>query len=263
MTDFAFSAPSDVESLEILRANCGVNCQPSPESIGELQNSDLVLMSGQFVGGGKSTFIEDLEKNWGRVNIPSWTNRDLRPGEKEGVDKIQATLPGMAQRALEGYFLELEEVRKGMFYATPAEFSPGRGYVKDLELKGALRLRSFAPELPIIIPLPPLGWVEPILVTEWERRVGSREGYDSGISDKAITNLASRLEGVVEEADRIEELDLTNDPNTLVIVNDDLFTARQAMHRFLATGEKQGQEGLETHLLRLRQLASTALDQTA
>jgi len=75
-------------SLELLRGSTSSSCRPSGESIAGLQATDLVLMSGQFVGAGKSTFIQAL----GRANIASWTNRELR---------------------------------SGVFYATPAEFNPG------------------------------------------------------------------------------------------------------------------------------------------
>lgn len=47
----------------------------------------------------------------------------------------------------------------------------------SLKLKGALRLRGFAPELPIVVPLPPLTPVEKLAVTEWERRLIDREGF--------------------------------------------------------------------------------------
>lgn len=249
----------DTQSLEVLRGSMGSSCTPSPESIADLQSSDLVLMCGQIVGGGKSTFIQDLEAG-GRVNIPSWTNRDLRPGETDGIDKVHASLGVMAQKAASGYFLELEEVRPGVFYATPAAFSEGQGYVKDLELKGAARLKSFAPDLPIIVPLPPLDMVTTKRVTEWERRVCVREGFDKALSDKAIADLEGRLAGVVEETSRIIEAELVEDPRTLLVINDDLPAALETMNHFLATGEKATQTDVITkHLESLRRIASTAL----
>lgn len=250
--------PVDQASLDVLRQSVGSNCVPSAESVAELQGSDLVLMSGQFVGAGKSTFIHELEAG-GRVNIPSWTNRELRPGEVEGIDKIRGSLPVMAQKAIDGYFLEIEEVRPGVFYATPAEFTPGKSYVKDLELKGALRLRSFAPKLPIVVPIPPIDRLASLQVTEWERRVVGREGLAKSITDKAIDDLKGRLAGVVEEADRIEELDMAKDPYTLLVINDDLPQALQAMHRFLQTGERTEHADIADHVRSLKQIASAAL----
>lgn len=130
----------DQDSYDYLLSHTGENCSPSEESVAKLKAADLVLMSGQFVGAGKSTLISSLQAN-GRFNIASWTNRDLRPGEVEGVDKCHRPLVEMAGAAEWGYFLELEEVRPQVFYASPAEFQAERGYVKDLELKGAMRLR--------------------------------------------------------------------------------------------------------------------------
>ncbi len=230
---------SEAQSLVVLRGLTGEQYQPSQESIDDLLSADLVLMSGQFVGAGKSTFIQALEDK-GRMNVPSWTNRDLRPGEVEGKDKCKVSLGQLATAAESGELLELEEIRPGIFYATPAKLL--RTYslnVKDLELKGALRLRKYAPELPIIVPVPPLHEVNTSAeLTEWERRVAVREGYQHSISDKNIQDLRSRLEGVVEEVERISSQDLISDPHIAIIVNDYLPEALRSMQTFLATGEK-------------------------
>lgn len=255
--------PSDEEALEILRGFVGPNCVPSPDSIEILQQADLVLLSGQFVGAGKSTFIRALEDEY-RVNIPSFTNRDLRPGEVEGVDKCKKSLGQLATAAENGELLELEEVRPGIFYATPATLDTSKRYVKDLELKGALRLRAYAPELPIVVPVPPLDITDGL--TEWEWRVILREGYRHSIKDEDIHDLKGRLEGAVEEVDRIAEKGLAEDPNTLIVVNDDLSVALYSMEEFLRTGKKLDQAqnhlsegGLNGHLQAVRNLASNAL----
>ncbi|HLC91668.1 MAG TPA: hypothetical protein VJC09_01300 [Candidatus Saccharimonadales bacterium] len=246
------------QSLTALRGLAGDRCEPSAGSISELQMADLVLVSGQIVGGGKSTLIHELESD-GRINIPSWTNRDLRSGETEGIDKCKRALSAMADRAVEGYFLELEEIRPGFFYATPAEFTAEQSYVKDLELKGALRLRTFDPELPIVVPLPPIYEVVGKRVTEWERRVIVREGLLAALGDKEAKDLQGRLEGAVEETDRIIELNLLEDPNILVVVNDSLPRTIHAMRTFLGTGEKLDQQGIESHIEKLHYIASSAL----
>ncbi len=254
---------NDEQALETLRSFAGPNCVPSTDSIEALQEADLVLVSGQFVGAGKSTFIQELERD-GRVNIPSFTNRDLRPGEIEGVDKCKMSLGQLAAAAQNGELLELEEVRPGIFYATPARLNPDKRYVKDLELKGALKLRTYAPELPIVVPVPPLQQAGS--VTEWERRVVSREGYQHRISEKDIIDLKGRLEGVVEEVDRISGEGLMDDPNTVLIVNDVLPVALRAMKTFLITGAKLEIIDARTHdinfgdyLQSVRDLASAAL----
>lgn len=249
----------NVHLAELLRAHTGSDCVPSYTSVEELQHSDIVLFSGQIVGAGKSTLIQAQEAN-GSVNIPSWTNRDLRPGEVEGVDKVQATLAVMAERAITGYFLELEEVRPGVFYATPSGFAQGKKYTKDLELKGAMRLRSFAPNIPIVIPLPPLAPTTDGQSTAWEKRVAKRERLHKSITEKATDDLESRLTGVVEEAERIEDLGLINDPHTLLVINNDFARTYAAVEDFLATGEKGYQLDIVQHVRKLRDLATLALD---
>jgi guanylate kinase len=231
-------------SLEVLRSVTGAQCRPSVESLHQLRSADIVLVAGQFVGAGKSTFIKGLETE-GRVNVASWTNRDLRPNEIDGIDKCHRSLSAMATKAVEGFFLELEELRPGCFYATPAEFDFGKRYVKDVDLKGALRLRDFAPEMPVIVPLPPVYKLDRKQVTEWERRVVVRDGLSFAINVSVIDDLKNRLHGVVEEVDRIEEQGLLADPRTLLVVNNHLPQSLHTLNTFVMTGEKLDQTGLE------------------
>jgi len=232
----SFTEPRDLQALEAIRGYVGPNCVPSPERIEALGQTDLVLVSGQFVGAGKSTFIRELEQE-GRANIPSYTNRDLRRGEVEGIDKVTVSLGQLATLAENGELLELEEVRPGVFYATPARLNPHKRYVKDIELKGALRLRKYSPHIPIVVPVPPLREVETGDLTEWERRVAIRDGYRQAITDNDVKDLHDRLWGVVEEVDRISHEGLIDDPNLAIIINDDLSVALSSMKTFLATGE--------------------------
>lgn len=244
-------------SLEVLRSLTGEHCIPSEESVQALIDADLVLVSGQFVGAGKSTLIDDL----GRLryhNVASWTNRELRPGEVEGVDKCHRTLEVMAERAVSGFFLELEEMREGIFYATPSLPIDSKSYVKDIDLKGALRLRAMAPALPIIVPLPPLSQTER-MVTEWERRVALRERHHQRITDKGAQDLGARLEGVLEEIGRIQTEDLLDDPYIQFVVNDDLPLALDTMYDFLETGTKVPQPNLYSQLEDMAILASEAV----
>ncbi len=254
MTDLS----TNHEAIETLRSLKGENCIPSPDSIDALWQSDTVLISGQFVGAGKSTYISGLEQD-GKINIASYTNRDLRPGEVQGIDKVQCTVDEMADLALAGFFLELEEVRPGQFYATPAKFDISRGYVKDLELSGALRLRNFAPEIPIIVPVPPLNFVPSKRVTEWERRLVIRDGFDRSISDKELVDLSSRMQGAANEVLRIVSHDLVDDPNTFVVVNDDLERSLHATRMFLRFREKNTVPLIKNHLLELYEMAQAAL----
>lgn len=245
------------QSLEILRSHTGMQCEPSAESVDALVGSDLVLVSGMFIGAGKSMVIENLVEG-GYQNIASWTNRDLRRGEVEGIDKCQRPLEAMAEKAISGYFLELEEVRVGMFYATPAEFGAGKRYVKDLDLRGAMRLRSMAPELPIIIPLPTLKH-SGRQVTEWERRVCEREQYHKGLSKGAIDDLEARLEGAIEEAGRVCAEQLIDDPNVLFVVNDSKTATVEAVRKFLQTGKRDTATDIELHIEDMVILAAEAV----
>ncbi len=251
------TSPQNLDPLTVLRANSGDYCQPSEESIAALSQTDLVLVSGQFVGAGKSMLIESLASD-GYANIASWTNRDLRPGEIEGIDKCHRSLDMMAERAIAGFFLELEEIRPGKFYATPTDFDPNKRYVKDLELKGALKLREMAPQIPIIVPLPPIRQSNRH-VTEWERRVVDREHYKQGLQDTAIDDLEARLEGVIDEACRINTAKLIEDPHTLFVVNDNRAETIRATRAFLETGKRDPGVDVELHIEDMAMLALDAV----
>lgn len=99
-------------------------------------------------------------------------------------------------------------------------------------------------------------------VTEWEKRVVLREGFDKATSVKDIDDLRGRLEGVVEECRRVLELDLIDDPNALILINSDLDSAIYEMYFFLATGKKRrSQHGLQRHIINLHDTAQAALKQ--
>ncbi len=234
---------------------------PSAESVERLRGVEFAAITGQITSAGKSSIIGGLVSE-GWEDIPSRTSRLLRPGEVEGVHKIHCTLADLALGAHEGHYLEIEEVRPGVFYATQLPSNSdetGRKYVKDMELKGVLRLRAHAPGVRAVFPLPPLDWIEEKRVTEWERRHVLREGLTRGVTEPGIDDLEQRLIGVVEEVTRVEELDLIHDPYTLFVVNSTLLNTIAAAKKFLSTGEKTGQDRIEAHIQGVKELAKKAL----
>lgn len=249
-----------IDVVSELRGLTGENCRPSENGVAAFQAADIVLFTGQFVGAGKSTVANALVD---RRNIASWTNRDLRPGEVEGVDKCHKTLEEMLEAARSGLLLEMEEVRPGTFYATPAELGAGK-HVKDLELVGAQRLRSYVPGIKMVVPLPPLDIVDKQGLTSWEQRLVMREGYDRAIDNKMSDDLAARLQGVIDECQRIlDDPKLMNNPNILFVVNDDLSDTVKAVQAFIDSEDEAPRvmtaEAVQVHVLALRELASEAL----
>lgn len=244
-----------------LRELCGENCEPSLEQRRQLQQIDLVMISGQFVGAGKSRLLNGLHES-GRSNIPSYVNRPLRPGEKEGVDKCSRDTHDMLEMARGGAFLEMEEVRPGHFYATSLMGAdPEQAYVKDAELQGALQLRErFDPELPIAIPLPPFTFDRKAGVTEWERRAIGRDFYTARNFDTYHADLYERLRGAAEECDRIIDNGLIDEKNTFIFINEDVDRSREVLQRFLKTRKKPNSSGLLQYIGVLRNIAQEALE---
>lgn len=253
--------PGSETAEEALRTYCGDNCHPSLEQQHKLQRSDLVMISGQFVGAGKSRVINKMHEA-GRYNIPSYVNRDLRPGEQEGIDKYGRDTDEMLTMIQQGKFLEMEEVRPGRFYATSlVDTDSEYAYVKDAELQGALRLREkFDPGLPIVVPLPPFTLDRTTGVTEWERRAVGRDFFGAQNFDSYHADLYARLHGAAVECDRIVESELIDDSNTLVFVNEDINRSWSAVQRFLNSREKPNSSGLRQYVGVLRGIAVNALE---
>lgn len=232
--------------------------RPSPYSVSRLEEADLILVAGEIVGAGKSTLIKRLGEE-GMVNLPSWTNRQPRESEIDGVDKHFRTLTQMAKAAEEGYFLEIEELRSGSFYATPSDFKNEERYVKDIGLVVLPIFRKYKPDIITIIPIPPVDIVYPSMVSEWEKRVIERAGYRNITADTFVEDLEDRLKKVILEIDYIFQHKLTLDPNVLIVLNYQIVDTLNIVSKFVQERVKQEDESIENVLHSIRQLAQTAL----
>jgi guanylate kinase len=110
----------------------------------------LVVVSGPS-GSGKSSVVR-AALGRGALNARlsvSATTRDRRPGEAHGVDYHFMTVEEFRKVQAEGGLLESAEYNANL-YGTPArpvyeELADGRSVILEIEVQGALQVRSSAP----------------------------------------------------------------------------------------------------------------------
>ncbi len=120
----------------------------------------LVVISGPS-GVGKGTVRKALFSmpNHNLVYSVSMTTRQMRPGEKEGVDYYFVSREEFEKRIEEGKFLEHAEF-VGNYYGTPLDkvnerLEAGNEVVLEIEVEGALQVKRKVPDCVMIFIVPP------------------------------------------------------------------------------------------------------------
>ncbi|MEO5365932.1 MAG: guanylate kinase [Magnetococcus sp. WYHC-3] len=159
-------------------------------------------------GAGKTTLARGLLSALPRVRPSiSTTTRDLRPGERDGVDYHFVTVEAFQQRVAEGAFLEWAEVF-GNYYGTSRSAVEGaleRGGVVllDIDWQGARQIRRHAsPEDVVTV------FILPPSLPELRQRLQSR-GRD------CAAEIDKRMNSALREIAHWDEYDY-------LLVNDDL-----------------------------------------
>ncbi|MCX6639218.1 MAG: guanylate kinase [bacterium] len=164
-------------------------------------------------GGGKSTIIRRiLSLHPDFAYSISATTRPPRPGEIYGAAYCFLSRAEFETRLERSEFLEWEEVY-GDYYGTPRKYAEeavaaGRSVLFDLDVKGALKLKSAIPHIVLIFIMPPSLQV-------LEARLRQRASEDEA-------HLKKRLDLAVWECSQAHKFDH-------VIVNNNLEEAVKAV----------------------------------
>ncbi len=117
----------------------------------------LVIFSG-CSGVGKNTVINNLiSQNDGYGIMPTYTTRDRRPGEKDGVPYYFITDEEFEKKIANGDFYEYERVHNH-YYGTSRQLladsvASGKTLMKDIDVNGALNLCEILKGEVKIVPL--------------------------------------------------------------------------------------------------------------
>jgi len=130
----------------------------------------LLVISGPS-GVGKSSVVNALAERVPFHFSVSWTTRERRPGERDGVDYVFVDRARFLENIESGGFLEWAEY-SGHLYGTPrdavlAQLDAGRHVLLDIENDGAGQVKQSYPEALLVFVLPPS-------LAELERRLRNR-----------------------------------------------------------------------------------------
>lgn len=171
----------------------------------------LVVLSGPS-GSGKDTVLERL-KEMGVVfdKTISATTRQMRDGEKDGVDYYFIDKATFEEKIKEGFFLEYT-LYNNNYYGTPKSeverhIDKGGCILLKIEVEGAGNIRKAMPEALSVFIIPPS-------MAELEKRLRGR-------GTETEENFKQRFDAAKQELSRAKEYDY-------IVINDDVdLCARQ------------------------------------
>jgi guanylate kinase len=205
-----------------------------------IQRRGLMLVLSSPSGAGKTTLSRQLLDNDKQIQLSvSFTTRQKRPGEKDGVDYRfvdTATFRGMIERK---QFLEYAQVF-GNYYGTPKApvdeaLNVGRDVLFDIDWQGAQQLRGKGQaDLVTVFILPPS-------TRDLEKRLLTRAQDPKEI-------VAQRMAKAADEMSHWDAYDY-------VVVNRDIATSLNNLKAILTAERlKRGRQvGMETFVKGLRE----------
>lgn len=156
----------------------------------------LIVISGPS-GSGKGTVNNELLKTGEYAFSISATTRAPRPGEQDGVNYYYISREDFLGRVHRGEMLEYAEY-SGNYYGTPlsaaeAVLESGKNLILEIEVAGAMQVKSKHPEAILIMLLPPD-------YAELERRLRGRATEPEDV-------ICARLDKARAEVPQLEQYD--------------------------------------------------------
>jgi guanylate kinase len=182
-------------------------------------------------GAGKTSLVRELLVADSDVSLSvSYTTRQPRPGETEGVDYHFVTEARFLQMLEDGDFLESAEVHGARYGTSQAcvesVLREGRDLVLEIDWQGAAQVRSLYPSAIGIFILPPS-------MEALEQRLRNR-------AQDADAVIARRLAAAREEIDHVAEFDY-------VIINNKFEAAIQDLLAIVRSQRLCGEKQLWRH----------------
>ena len=125
----------------------------------EKENGNLIVISGPSGTGKGSIINEVMNRNnniWYSVSL---TSREIRKGEKEGINYYYTSKEDFQSKIKDDDFLEYTEYN-GNYYGTPKEYinekiNSGNDVILEIEINGALKIKELIPDAIFVFILPP------------------------------------------------------------------------------------------------------------
>jgi guanylate kinase len=186
----------------------------------------MVVVSG-FSGAGKGTLMKRLLAKYPddyALSI-SATTRKPREGEQDGREYFFVSTEKFRDMIAKNELIE-HACYVGNYYGTPSHYvreqrDAGRDVLLEIELQGALQVRKRYPDALLIFVTPPSA-------AELKRRLTGR-----GTEPEDV--IAARMRRAVEESEYMDQYDY-------LLINDDLDTCVEEMHRLILSQHARSRE---------------------
>ncbi|WP_102126120.1 guanylate kinase [Deinococcus planocerae] len=187
---------------------------PQPDAASPTLRRGLLLVITGASGVGKGTLRERWLAGQDVFYSTSWTTREARPGERDGLDYVFVTPEVFLDQARQGGFLEHAQF-VGNHYGTPAQpieaaLARGQDVVLEIEVEGAMQVKERMGDEAILV------FIMPPSLTELRRRLVGRATE----TPERIEKRLARAVGEITHAHAFR----------YVIVNDDLDRAVAELH---------------------------------
>ena len=114
------------------------------------KRGSLIIISGTTCAGKGSVIKKILEHNNNMTLSISYTSREMRKGEVEGVDYYFISREEFEQKIANGDLLEYAKVRYGEYFGTPKDkiedlLNSGKDVILEIDVQGAKQVKEMLP----------------------------------------------------------------------------------------------------------------------
>lgn len=176
----------------------------------------LIVLSGPS-GSGKATLLNYITEHTNTKRVVTFTTREPRPGEVDGVDYNFVSRDKFDTMLHDGDLVEAEQVYGDYYYGSPRDLFAGTDgdVMMELDTEGAENYRKLFENILTIFILPPS---IAVLVDRIENR-------------HKETNFSDRLRSAIPQIEAANEYDY-------IVINDDIERVGAEIVDFLENGKR-------------------------
>ncbi len=191
----------------------------------------MLLVVSAPSGAGKTTIVKEILQQYPRFGFSvSATTRDKRPGEVNGNDYFFLSRMEFEKKIAADELVEHEEIYSNYYGTLKSEveksLSDGKDIIFDVDVKGALSIKSKYPEAVLI-------FIKPPSVETLRKRLEGR-------GSETLEQIDRRMARVRMELEKGESFDY-------IVINDDLKRAVNEVFDIINKKLKEFSSGPETY----------------
>lgn len=182
-----------------------------------------MVITGPSAGVGKDTVVKELEKEREFTRIVTYTTREQRNEEIDGVHYHFITKEEFQQKEKEGFFLEMNEYKENLYGSPKKEILgklvTGEEIILRVDINGAKRIKEQIPQAVIIFLTAPFKdlWQrmaergDPESEIEKKLQIARKEMKKALEFDYLVVNKQGKLEEAIEEILKIIDKEKSSD----------------------------------------------------